>query len=117
MGKIVVDGAQCQCDQGDAPSALTGSAPPLAVDGPPVVLQPDNQVLPFGQCKSPDNPDVKKAGGPVPCSPIIPAPWNPVSTKVMATKKPMVLDSSQLMCQWKGNITIADPGQTKVDAS
>lgn len=121
MGKIVVNGAQCQCDQGDAPSALTGSGPPVTAGGPPLVLQPDNapnaNVMPFGMCKSPDNPKVKSAGAPVPCEPMVPAPWAPVTTKVIATGKPIVLDSSKLQCQWKGNISVADPGQTKVDAT
>ena len=50
---------------------------------------------------------------PMPCIPVIPAPWVPGSPTVLIANKPALNNSSKLMCAWGGVISINNPGQMK----
>ncbi len=120
-------GASLMCTMGMAPSTLIvlpknkvmAESKPAAniMDNIPIVNIP-----PFGACKSPANPTVAAATAaalgvltPMPCLPVIPAPWAPGSATVMIAKFPALNNSSKCMCAWAGTISITNPGCTKVN--
>ena len=91
MGNLVCAGAMCQCSFGMAPSSLmvlpanrtmTGNMPDANImDNKPMV-----NIMPFGMCQSMANPTVASATAaalgvltPMPCVPMISAPWAPGS--------------------------------------
>ena len=126
MGNLVCMGAMCQCTFGVAPSSLTVT-PENRVLGcnSPVATIMDNipmkNIMPFGMCSSMANPQVASATAaalgvltPMPCVPVIPAPWAPGCPTVMVANKPALNDSSKLMCAWAGVISISSPGQTTI---
>ena len=49
---------------------------------------------------------------PMPCIPVIPAPWTPGSPTVLIANKPALNNSSQCVCAWGGSIPISFPGTT-----
>jgi hypothetical protein len=117
-----------QCSFGAAPAALnvlpanrvTAGGPPAAniMDNKPVVNIP-----PFGMCTSMANPQVAAATAaamgaltPMPCVPVIPAPWAPGSPTVMIGPFPALTSTSKCMCAWGGMIQPAVPGQFTVQA-
>lgn len=123
---VVVAGAQVACTMGAAPSALVvlpkarvlGCSRPVAAitDCVPLV-----NVLPFGMCSSLANPAVASATAaalgvltPMPCVPVIPAPWTPGSPTVLVGGQPVVTASSKCLCAWGGQISVISPGQTSV---
>ncbi|HWL34895.1 MAG TPA: DUF4280 domain-containing protein [Frankiaceae bacterium] len=123
---VVVAGAQLACTMGAAPSALVvlpaarvlGCSRPAAAVTDSVPLL---NVMPFGMCRSPANPMVAAATAaalgvltPMPCVPVIPAPWTPGSPTVLVGGKPVVTATSQCLCAWAGQITVVSPGQTSV---
>jgi hypothetical protein len=80
---------------------------------------PMKNIMPFGMCQSPSNPQVAAATAaamgvltPMPCIPMTPAPWTPGAPTVMIKTAPALNDSSTLMCVWAGTITISSAGQT-----
>ena len=123
MGQLVCNGAMCQCSFGVAPASLivlpssmvtTSSLPAATImDHLPIANIP-----PFGMCTSLANPQVASATSaamgvltPMPCIPVTTAPWTPGSPTVMIGNKPALTNSSTLMCNWGGVITITSPGQ------
>ena len=123
MGIAVAAGATLQCSFGVAPSALNvlptnrtlAGGPPMAtvMDHVPMV-----NVLPFGLCMSLANPTVAAATAaalgvltPMPCLPVIPAPWVPGSPTVLCGNMPALTDSSLCMCAYAGVIKVLVPGQ------
>lgn len=120
-------GAMMQCTFGMAPSSL--------------VVLPDNRVLtnevpdanimdhipmtnimPFGMCQSPSNPEVAAATTaamgvltPMPCVPVTPAPWLAGAPTVLLGNFPSLDNVSQLECVWGGVITFTDAGQETVE--
>ena len=123
MPKLVTMGAPLQCTFGASSSSLvltpenkTNSNKKPAgtiMDNVPV-----KNIPPFGMCSAPTNPAVATAttaaGGvltPQPCIPAISAPWTPPATGVMINKKPALLDTCKLMCNWLGVISINNAGQ------
>jgi hypothetical protein len=78
-------------------------------------------ILPFGQCNSIKNPQVKKATEanhgrltPQPCQPVILSPWNNEKGNVINDDDANLLNTSTLRCKWhKENekIEISDDGQ------
>jgi hypothetical protein len=48
---------------------------------------------------------------PMPCLPVIPAPWTPGAATVVIGTAPALDNTSQLMCAWGGLIAIVSPGQ------
>jgi hypothetical protein len=123
MAMQVVNGAQLMCNQGIAPSALMvlpvnmvmSSNQPAAniMDNKPMV-----NILPFGMCRSVANPAVISATSaamgvltPMPCIPVIPAPWMPGAMTVMLANSPSLDNTCKLMCAWAGVIEVVSPGQ------
>ena len=119
----MVSGAMIMCSFGVAPSSLmvlptgrvVGGAMPHAsiMDYAPMV-----NILPFGMCITPSNPTVASATAaalgvltPMPCIPVIPAPWVPGSPTSMVGTFPALHSACTCMCAWGGVISILYPGQ------
>ncbi len=124
MAFHVCMGAQLKCSMGLAPSVLmvlpvnkvmTSNVPAANImDNKPMV-----NIMPFGMCKSPANPAVAAATAaalgvltPMPCVPVIPAPWVPGSPTVLLANFPALNNTSKLMCAWAGVIEVSSAGQT-----
>lgn len=117
-------GAQLMCSFGVAPSAL--SVLPTAMvqmENKPAATIFDNvpmlNVMPFGVCSSLANPTVASATAaalgvltPMPCIPVIAAPWAPGSPTVLVGGKPALTQMSKCFCNWGGVIQIVNPGTT-----
>jgi hypothetical protein len=123
MPNHVCHGAQLMCTMGMAPSALvvlplnmvmTSNVPAANImDHIPMV-----NIMPFGMCQSPANPMVAAATAaalgvltPMPCIPMTMGPWVPGSPTVLLGNQPALNKSSQLMCNWAGQISVAFEGQ------
>ena len=123
MPNHVCHGAQLMCSMGVAPSNLvvlpiklvnTSNVPAANImDHAPMV-----NIMPFGMCISPSNPQVAAATAaafgvltPMPCIPMTPAPWVPGSPTVMLANQPALNKSSTLNCTWAGVITVLMEGQ------
>lgn len=120
MGTCVSGGAILQCSFGMTPSALnvlpaarvmTKTALATIMDNVPLV-----NIMPFGMCSSIANPTVAAATAaalgaltPMPCIPVIPAPWVPGSPTVLIGGKPALNNSCSLMCAYGGVIKIQSP--------
>ncbi|MBR8828186.1 MAG: DUF4280 domain-containing protein [Gomphosphaeria aponina SAG 52.96 = DSM 107014] len=127
MAKQVVMGAMLKCSFGLTPSSLI-----VIPKGTPHIVEnklaanimdhiPITNILPFGMCNTPTNPAVASATAaamgvltPMPCVPVIPAPWIPGSPTVTINNFLALNDTSKCMCTWGGVITITYPGQTLV---
>ena len=127
MPQLVVMGAMCSCSFGVAPSSLvftpenktTGSMVPA---GTIMDNIPMKNVMPFGMCSAPSNPQVAAATAaaagvltPQPCIPVIAAPWTPGSPTVLINNKPALNNTSKCMCNWGGVISISNAGQTAIE--
>ena len=123
MGQQVCMGALMQCSFGMAPSSLvvlpvnkviTSNMPAANImDHKPFV-----NIMPFGACQSLANPMVAGATAaalgvltPMPCIPMTMAPWAPGSPTVLLANMPTLNNSSKLMCNWAGVISINMAGQ------
>lgn len=127
MAKLVVMGAMLKCSFGIAPSSLIviPKGTPTIIEGKPAATTADFapivNIPPFGMCNSPANPTVitatAAAGGvptPMPCIPVIPAPWVP-GTPIFSIQTPPALnDNCKCFCTWGGVIQITYPGQSIV---
>jgi Domain of unknown function (DUF4280) len=124
MANLVCMGAMLQCSFGAAPSSLMVLPSNAVLTGTPAATIMDNipmtNILPFGVCSSPANPEVAAATAaalgvltPMPCIPVTAAPWAPGSPTVLIANMPALNNSSKLMCNWGGAIQINDPGQTQ----
>jgi hypothetical protein len=51
---------------------------------------------------------------PMPCIPVITAPWSPGSSQVKVMNMPALTDNSKCMCAYAGQISITSPGNTQV---
>ena len=125
MGFAVCGGAKLMCSFGMAPSVMnvlpnnkTVSSMPLAniMDNKPMV-----NVMPFGMCTCLSNPTVASATAaalgvltPMPCVPVLTAPWAPGSPTVLIGGKPALNNTSKLMCAYGGVIQILNPGTTNI---
>ena len=124
MPNHVCMGAKTKCSMGLAPSTLivlpvnkvlTSNVPAANImDNKPIV-----NIVPFGMCKSPANPAVAAATAaalgtltPMPCVPVIPAPWVVGAPTVLLANQPSLNNTSKLMCAYAGVIEITDAGQT-----
>ncbi len=116
-------GATLMCTFGTAPSSLvvlptnnsmTSYVPAANImDNVPMV-----NILPFALCTSLANPAVASATSaamgvltPMPCVPVIPAPWVPGSPTVILGNMPALNDTCKLMCAYGGVIQVTLPGQ------
>jgi len=83
--------------------------------------QPMVNIMPFGMCMSPANPQVAAATAaamgvltPMPCIPCTVAPWVQGAPTVMLDNAPTLDNVSQLMCIWGGQISFVTPGEFTV---
>jgi hypothetical protein len=121
-------GASLQCIPfGSAPSSLivipTGT--PVTTNGMLAAtimdFAPIVNIPPFGTCISLANPMVAAATAaalgvltPMPCIPVIVAPWAPGAMKVYINQMPALPSTAICNCAWGGVIKINFPGQVKV---
>ena len=113
------------CSFGAAPSVLnvlpnnkTMTTMPLAtiMDNKPFV-----NVMTFGMCSSLANPTVASATAaalgvltPMPCVPLLTAPWAPGSPTVLIGGSPALNNTSNLICGYGGVIQITNPAVTNI---
>ena len=126
MAMQVCAGAMLMCSFGVAPAALSvlptnrvmAGGPPAAtiMDHIPIVNIP-----PFGMCTSIANPTVAAATAaalgvltPMPCLPVVPAPWVPGAPTVLIGSMPALDNNAKAMCAWAGVIQVTMPGQFTV---
>lgn len=114
MGMLAVNNAMCMCSFGMAPMPLVAtSAPTVTALNQPAATIMDLPKLPFGMCSSMANPAVAAATAaamgaltPMPCTPMVAAPWAPGCPKVMIGNYPALNNSSKAMCSFGGVIQI-----------
>ena len=127
MAQQVVMGATLQCSFGAAPSSLIAipKGPPVIIEGKQAATIMDYASLvnipSFGVCSSLANPTVAAATTaalgvltPMPCLPVIPAPWTPGSPTVLIYNFPVLNNNSKCFCTWGGVIQITYCGQQTV---
>jgi hypothetical protein len=118
-------GAMLQCSFGAAPSSLVVLPANRTLTGTPAANIMDNKplvnIMPFAMCSSLANPTVASATAaalgvltPMPCVPVIPAPWVPGAPTVLIGNMPALDNNCKLMCAYAGVIQITNPGQTTV---
>jgi hypothetical protein len=113
------------CSFGVAPGVLNvlpagttaGPAPVATVTD----IVPFTNIGPFSLCTSLANPAVASATAaalgvltPMPCTPVIPAPWAPGSPTVQVQGRPALTSMSTCQCAYGGLISISVPGQFTV---
>jgi hypothetical protein len=123
MAQVVTTGATLQCSFGMAPGTLnvlpTGR---VQASNMPAATIMDNKpfvnIVPFGMCTSIANPAVASATAaalgvltPMPCTPVVPAPWAPGSPTVMIGTFPALTNTSKCVCAYGGMIQILMAGQ------
>lgn len=112
MANPMVHTALCRCSFGTVPAPLmVSSQQTVMMCGLPAATIFDNRFLTFGMCSSPGNPTVAAAtaaaGGvltPMPCTPATVAPWAPGCPTVMVCGKPLLNNTSRLVCGYGGVI-------------
>src|SRR5580658_5728622 len=126
MPQHVCMGAMMMCSFGMAPSSLVvlPTNQMITSDMPAANIMdmvPMENIMPFGMCMSPANPEVAAATAaalgvltPMPCIPNTPAPWVPGAPTVLLGNMPTLDNTSQLMCIWGGVITFVTPGEFTV---
>jgi hypothetical protein len=125
MGVVVTSGATTLCTFGAAPATLnilpTGTTAGPAPVATVTDIVPFVNIVPFAMCTSLANPAVATATAaalgvltPMPCTPVIPAPWQPGSPTVQVQGRPALTNLSTCQCAYGGLITISVPGQVTV---
>lgn len=115
MANPMVNTAICTCTFGMTPCPLVvTSNQTVKMCNLPAATIMDNTMpnLPtFGMCMSLANPTVAAATAaafgvltPMPCIPVYPAPWVPGVPTVMVCSKPLLNNTSKLMCAYGGVI-------------
>ena len=127
MPNQVCMGASMMCSFGMAPSSLvvlpinrvlTSEVPDANImDNIPMT-----NIMPFGMCMSPANPEVAAATAaamgvltPMPCIPVTLSPWVPGAETVLLGNAPALDNVSTLMCTWGGVISFVTPGEFTVE--
>jgi hypothetical protein len=127
MSLQVVNGAQMMCTFGTSPASLMV----LPVNRTMIAQQPKAtiqdfipmvNIMPFGMCMSPANPQVAAATAaamgvltPQPCIPATTSPWAPGAVTVEIDNQVALDNLSLCNCMWAGVISITDPGQQTVE--
>lgn len=125
MAMQVCMGAMLQCSFGAAPSSLVVLPKNKVLTQTPDANIMDNvpmvNIMPFAMCSSMANPTVAAATAaalgaltPMPCIPVIPAPWVPGAPTVLIANMPALDNNCKLTCAYGGMIQITNPGQTTV---
>jgi hypothetical protein len=118
----VCTGAVMMCSFGVAPSVFNATPRPVVTSNMVAGVITDNKpmlnVPPFGVCNSVANPQVIAATAaalgvltPMPCVPVLPAPWVPGVPTVLIQNIPALDNTCKLMCAWAGVISINFAGQ------
>src|SRR5580658_3196338 len=127
MPQHVCMGAMMMCSFGMAPSSLVvlPTNQMITSDMPAANIMdmvPMENIMPFGMCMSPANPEVAAATAaalgvltPMPCMPATTSPWSPGAVTVEIANLSGLDDVSTCMCMWAGVITVSSPGQTSVE--
>lgn len=114
MANPVVSTTICTCSFGMAPAVLpvTSQQTVMTCNMPQATIM-DNKMPPFGMCTSLSNPTVASATAaafgaltPMPCTPVIPAPWAPGAPTVLVAGKPLLNNTSKLLCAYGGVIQV-----------
>jgi uncharacterized Zn-binding protein involved in type VI secretion len=119
---VVTSGAMTLCTFGAAPGVLNVLPAGITAGPAPVAtvtdIAPFVNVGSFMMCTSLANPAVATATAaalgiltPMPCTPVIPSPWQPGSPTVMVQGRPALTNTSTCQCAYGGLITIVVPGQ------
>lgn len=127
MPPVVTAGAMLACSFGVAPASLIVTAPrPLAENRPMAAITdttPAN-IPTFGMCMSLANPQVAGATAaalgvltPMPCVPVIPAPWAPGAATSLLGGMPALTLGAVCTCVYAGAITIIGPPAATVQAT
>ena len=114
MANPVVQTALCGCSFGVAPCPLmVSSQQTVMVSNMLQATIMDNKFPTFGMCSSLANPTVAAATSaamgvltPMPCVPAIVAPWVPGAPTVLVGGKPLLNNTSKLMCNYGGIIQV-----------
>lgn len=108
MANPMVQTAMCTCSFGEAPAPLmVTSQQTVMMCNMPAGTIMDNKFPTFGMCSNPANPTVAAALGvltPMPCVPLTVAPWAPGVPTVMVCNKPLLNNTSKLICGYGGII-------------
>jgi len=127
MGVLVMSGATIMCPFAVGTSSVIATSQSSAVTSGALVATindcaPITNIPPFPACTSLSNPAVAAATAaalgvltPAPCSPAIAGPWTVEKTNVSIGGSLCLTSGCQLKCGYGGTITIASPGQTKVN--
>lgn len=125
MNLVTVNGALLQCTFGAAPTQLlVFPQSRVLCCGQPIATIMDNKpfvnVLPFGMCSNMANPMVAVATAaalgvltPMPCIPVTRTPWLSMNSILIDGYNALV-NTSKLMCDYGGCISIITPGQNTV---
>lgn len=125
MGFAVCGGAMCACSFGLSPSTFNVLPTNKTITSMPLATIMDNvpmvNIMPFGMCSSLLNPTVASATAaalgvltPMPCIPVITAPWATGSPTVLIANYPALNNTSKLICSYGGIIQITNPGTTNI---
>lgn len=128
MANLVCGGAVCTCMFGAAPSTLVVTPENRTISAMPFATVMDylpfKNIMPFGMCSCMANPMVASATAaamgvltPMPCVPVLTAPWTPGASKVLIMNKPALTNTSRLVCAYGGIIQISNPGTLTVQTS
>ncbi len=128
MPNPVVMGASLMCSFGMAPSSMVVVRPNVLVEGRPAAtimdIAPMTNVPPFAMCQSLANPAVAAATAaalgtltPMPCTPLIVAPWAPGAPTALVGGMPALVAGSTAQCAYGGVISITIPGSMRTQAS
>lgn len=125
MGFCVCGGATLSCPFGMVPSTLMVTPEKQVLSNMPLATIDSNKpmvnIMPFGMCTSMANPQVAAATAaafgvltPMPCVPVIAAPWVPGCPTVLVGGQPVLNQGSKLMCNWGGVIQVVNPGTANI---
>lgn len=120
MGICICGNSVLQCSFGAAPGPLTVLPANKVISSTPLATIMDNKPLvnipAFGMCSCPANPQVAAATAaalgvltPMPCIPVLLAPWAPGSPTVLIGGYPALNQTSKLICSWGGVIQVMSP--------
>ena len=121
MGNPVVETAVCTCTFGAAPCPLqVMSQQTVSTFNMKQATIMDNKFPTFGMCSCPSNPAVIAATAaklgvfsPAPCVPAIVAPWAAGVPTILVCGKPLLNNTSKLICTYGGVIQVtATPAMT-----